>query len=219
MLSRVAFAKDCERSLGICVKSDWHSEMRNANNNREKTMKKIATIALAIFIWGCAAIEHSSYIEQPVGQTRIAGIGDVVLKVNKQRDLQNLYGKADLYGRKTNEGFSELRFAGVEKTGEIVLYRKDVQIISNETTMSRSPLSFNTGQANTRVTSSGNTARATTTASGVTLSPASDFHVVTPPETTPIRLAVRETKLPMEGYTVEVIRAAPNSLEYKITKN
>ena len=98
-------------------------------------------------ISGCAAIEHTSYIEQPVGQARIAGIGDVVLRVNKQRNLENISGKADIFGRKTNEGFAELRFAGVEKSGEIVLYRKDVQIISNETTMSRTPIAFNTGQA------------------------------------------------------------------------
>jgi hypothetical protein len=182
-------------------------------------LKNITALIFVACILGCAAIEHTSYIEQPVGQARIAGIGDVVLRVNKQRNLENISGKADIFGRKTNEGFAELRFAGVEKSGEIVLYRKDVQIISNETTMSRTPIAFNTGQATTRITSSGNGARANTNISGVTIAPASDFHVVTPPDTTPIRLAVGETKLPIEGYVVEVIKAGANSIEYKITKN
>jgi hypothetical protein len=180
------------------------------------------TIVILVFVFlnfGCASIEHTSYIEQPIGLARVAGIGDVVLRVNKQRNLENISGKADIFGRKTNEGFAELRFAGVEKSGEIVLYRKDVQIISNETTMSRTPIAFNTGQATTRITSSGNSARANTNISGVTIAPASDFHVVTPPDTTPIRLAVGETKLPIEGYVVEVIKAGANSIEYKITKN
>ena len=183
-------------------------------------MKRIVILIFAFLNFGCASIEHTSYIEQPIGQARIAGIGDVVLRVNKQRNLENnISGKADIFGRKTNEGFAELRFAGVEASGEIVLYRKDVQIISNETTMSRPPIAFNTGQATTRVTSSGNSARANTNISGVTIAPASDFHVVTPPDTTPIRLAVGETKLPIEGYVVEVIKAGANSIEYKITKN
>jgi hypothetical protein len=182
-------------------------------------MKKIATLVFVICVSGCAAIEHTSYVEQPVGQTRVAGVGDILLKVNKQRNLENIHGKADIFGRKTNEGFSELRFAGVEKTGEIVLYRKDVQILSNETTMSRTPLSFNTGQATTRVTSGGNSARATTTGTSMTIVPTSDFHAVIPPDTTPIRLAVGETKLPMEGYIVEIIKAGTNSIEYRITKN
>jgi hypothetical protein len=182
-------------------------------------MRKITISILVVFNFGCAAIEHTSYIEQPVGQVRIAGIGDVVLRVNKQRNLENISGKADIFGRKTNEGFAELRFAGLENSGEIVLYRKDVQIISNETTMSRTPIAFNTGQATTRVTSNGNSARANTNISGVTIAPASDFHVVTPPDTTPIRLTAGETKLPIEGYIVEIIKAGTNSIEYKITKN
>jgi hypothetical protein len=182
-------------------------------------MKKIVALAFVVCISSCASIEHTSYVEQPVGQTRVAGVGDVMLKVNKQRNLENIHGKADIFGRKTNEGFSELRFAGVEKTGEIVLYRKDVQIITNETVMSRNPLSFNTSQATTRVTSGGNGARATTTGTSMTIAPTSDFHAVIPPDTTPIRLAVGETKLPMEGYFVEIIKASTNSIEYRITKN
>jgi len=153
------------------------------------------------------------------------GVGDVVLRVNKQRDLENIFGKASIYGRKTNEGFSELRFAGVEKNGEVVLYRKDVQIITNETTMSRTPFSTTTGRSNTAITGNysgaGNVgtvnANASTNYSSTTLSPTSDFHVVVPAETIPIRLPEGETKVPMEGCVVEIIKATPVSLEHKIT--
>ena len=186
----------------------------------------ITALSIAIFIAGCATIDHTSNTEQSIGQQAIVGVGDVVLRVNKQRNLENAFGKADIFGRKTNEGFSELRFAGVEKTGEVVLYRKDVRIITNETTMSRTPISTTAASANTNLTGnyygSGNygnvNANARTNYSSTTLSPASDFHVVVPVETIPIRLAPSETKIPMEGYVVEIIKATPNSLEHKITR-
>lgn len=188
--------------------------------------RQFAQLMAAVLIAGCATIEHASNTEQAIGQPTIAGVGDVVLRVNKQRNLENAFGKADVFGRKTNEGFSELRFAGVEKTGEIVLYRKDVRIITNETTMSRTPISTTSASANTNLTGSyyGNSnygnvnANARTNYSSTTLMPASDFHVVVPAETIPIRLAPGETKVPMEGHLVEIIKATPSSLEYKITK-
>lgn len=187
---------------------------------------RVIPLVAAVLIAGCATIEHTSNTEQPIGQPTIVGVGDVVLRVTKQRNLENAFGKADLFGRKTNEGFSELRFAGVEKSGEVVLYRKDVRIITNETTMSRTPISTTTGSASTNVTGNyyGNSnygnvnANARTNYSSTTLMPASDFHVVVPAETIPIRLSSGETKVPMEGYVVEIIKATPSSLEYKITK-
>lgn len=187
---------------------------------------QVILLVAAVLISGCATIEHTSNTEQPIGQPKIVGVGDVVLRVNKQRNLENAFGKADLFGRTTNEGFSELRFAGVEKSGEVVLYRKDVRIITNETTMSRTPISTTNGSASTNITgnffnnsNSGNiTANARTNYSSTTLMPASDFHVVVPTETIPIRLSSEETEVPMEGYVVEIIKATPSSLEYKITK-
>ena len=76
--------------------------------------QKIILLLMATLIAGCASIEHTSTTEQPTGKTIIAGVGDVVLRVNKQRNLENVFGNADIFGRKTNEGFVELRFAGVE---------------------------------------------------------------------------------------------------------
>ena len=186
----------------------------------------IASLLLLVGISGCATIEHSSNAEQPIGKQVIVGIGDVVLYINKQRDLENIFGKASISGRKTNEGFSELRFAGVETNGEVVFYRKDVRIVTNETTMSRTPFSTTTGSSQSTMTGSyygsGNVgtinANASTSYSSTTLSRTSDFHVVVPADTIPIRLPAGETKFPMEGYVVEIIRATPTSLEYRITK-
>jgi hypothetical protein len=195
----------------------------------EGAMMKQSIIFLffATLVFGCASIQHSTSTEQPIGEKIIAGVGDIVLGLNKKRNLENVLGKADIFGRKTNEGFSELRFAGVESSGEVVLYRKNVHVLTNETTMSKAPISRTTGSTNTNLTGSfygngnhGNiNSNATTNYTSTTTKPTSDYHVFIPSETIPIRLAPGETKFHMEGYVVEIIKATTNSITYKINKH
>ncbi len=63
---------------------------------------------LLAFLAACSPIQHQETVRQPVGRELVAGVGDVVLRVDRSRDLENIFGRADLYGRKTNEGFSEV---------------------------------------------------------------------------------------------------------------
>lgn len=188
---------------------------------------RIIVIALIIGVLSaCASIEKSRLAEQLINQPLLAGMGDVVLKVNKQRDLENAFGNADVFGRKTNEGFSELRFVGIEKSGAIVFYRNDIRIMTNETTMSRSGVSSTFGSANT--TASGRyygnenygtvSGRASTNYSSSTLSPTSDFHALIPQGTTSIVLKPGDTTVVMEGYVLEVLDVSSGALKYKISK-
>lgn len=188
---------------------------------------RVIVIALIFgFLSACASIEKSRLAEQPTNQPLLAGKGDTVLKVNKQRDLENALGNADLFGRKTNEGFSELRFVGIEKSGAIVFYRNDIRIVTNETTMSRSGVSSTFGSANTTASGSyyGNenygtvSGSASTNYSSSTLSPTSDFHAVIPQNTTPIVLKPGDNKIVMEGYVLEVLDVSSGALQYKISK-
>jgi len=191
-------------------------------------MKLTAVFVITLFIFsGCADIQHVATPEQTLDKILLAGVGDVVLQINKKRNLENAFGKSDVFGRKTNEGFVEIRFAGVESTGQVVLSRKDVQIITNETTMSRTPIYQSSGRSNTtvqgNVTDYGSTTSvsgtATTTYQGTTITPSSDFHIVVPADTIPIRLASTESSLPVEGFIIEIIRATTNALEYRIRRN
>lgn len=186
-------------------------------------------VVIALIFGGlsaCASIEKSRLAEQPTNQLLLAGKGDVVLKVNKQRDLENAFGNADVFGRKTNEGFSELRFVGLEESGAIVFYRNDIRIMTNETTMSRSGVSSTFGSANTTASGSyyGNenygtvSGSASTNYSSSTLSPTSDFHAVIPQGTTPIVLKPGDTTVVMEGYVLEVFDVSSGALKYKISK-
>ena len=148
----------------------------------------------------------------------------VVIHINHERDLENAYGNADIFGRKTKEGFSELRFLGASANGDIILARKDVKILSNETTLSRSPFSYTTAESNTTTTGvySGNnnggtiSGNSNTTYNSTTMSPTSDYHVAIPSDSTPITLNSSERTLPIDGYVIEIIKATPNSLQYMI---
>ncbi len=174
----------------------------------------------------CGNIERTSQSQQPLDRSLLAGPGDVVLRVDRERNLENVVGKADVFGRKTKEGHSEVRFAGVEKSGEIVLYRKEVQIITNETTMSRTPISTTSGASTTSIsgnaTTYGDTTRiqgtGTTSFSSTTLNPASDYHIIIPSDTVAIRLSPNEKRIPIGGYIIEILAASTNALEYRITK-
>jgi hypothetical protein len=105
---------------------------------RTKTIALIFLLALQ----SCATVEKTAQPSQTLNVIAMAGIGDTVLRIERERDLVNAFGRADLFGRKTKEGFTEIKFAGVEPDGTVVLFRKDVEILSNETTMTRTPFSM-----------------------------------------------------------------------------
>ena len=133
-------------------------------------------------------------------------------------------GKADIWGRKTAEGFSEVRFAGVEPDGQVVLYRKDVQVMSNETTLTRTPMSFTSGSSNTTVSGNASTygnntqmtGTARSTGTATTIRSGSAYHIAIPSDTVAIRLGRNERRLPIAGYVIEILSATSNSIEYKV---
>ena len=189
-------------------------------------MRMIILLGTASVLSACATIDHTASVKQEIGKTLIAGPGDLVLRVERERSLENAFGKADLFGRKTKEGFTELRFGGVEDNGEIVLIRKDFQVITNETTMSRTPIATTTGQSTTSVSGSNNSyggntqiqGTGTTNYTSTTLMPPKDYHVVVPSGTVAVRVTPAEKRVPVVGHIIEIVSASRNSLEYKISK-
>jgi hypothetical protein len=189
-------------------------------------MMRFGAVALLLCLTACGSIEHTSTPVQSIDKVLLVGTGDVVLRIDRERNLENVVGKADMWGRKTKEGFSEIRFAGIEPSGVVVLYRKDVDILSNETTLTRSPMSVTSGSAITTgsgtASSMGNTTHlsgwAQTMASSTTVSSGTDYHLAVPSDTVAIRLAPGEKRLPVSGYVIEVLAASANSIEYRVTQ-
>lgn len=66
-------------------------------------MKKlICLLALAILLSGCATIQNYNKLEQPQDKVLTASIGSTIFRMNKSRDLPNVFGKADIYGGKVD---------------------------------------------------------------------------------------------------------------------
>lgn len=190
-------------------------------------MVRVLAPATVIALAACGSIDHTQVSQQRLNKELVAGRNDLVLRIDRQRDLENVLGKADIFGRKTHEGFTELRFAGVDANGEVVFYRKDVQIMTNETAMSRNPFVTTTGTASTSLSGSSDSyggstqyrGTATTNFNSTTVVPTSDYHVVVPSGTTAIRLKPSEKKLPVSGYIIEIVSASGNALTYVVTGN
>ena len=49
-------------------------------------------------------------IDQPLNEDINAGIGSTMIMINKKKSLKNAFGKADIFGRKTDLGYVELTY-------------------------------------------------------------------------------------------------------------
>jgi len=183
---------------------------------------KLIPLISVFLICGCANIEHGSKTSQPTNKSLRAGVGDVIIKIKHERNLENAFGKSDIFGRKTTEGYSELRYAGKETNGVLVFYRTDVSILTNETTMSRTPVSNTFSNSNTTASGQyyGNqfSGRANTTTHSTTINPAEDYHIPIPRSAIPIRLNDGEKEIVMADYLIRILRAESAFVEYTIIK-
>lgn len=68
----------------------------------------------------------------------VAGVGDIVLRVETSEPLPNIFGGADIFGRRRPTGSDILQFAGL-RGDKVVFVRTSVSVQSNATTMTESP--------------------------------------------------------------------------------
>lgn len=184
------------------------------------TRQTIVALAMCVLLMGYAPIEHTQSIDRVIGQRMIAGPGELIVRVSKQRNLVNAFGRADFFGRRTDEGYAELRFAGIDTDGTVVFYRNEISILTNETTMSRTPNASTFSTSNTTANASivGNSisGSATTTGTSTTIFPQSDYHVIIPIDSLELRLPQGTTSIPFEGYIVNIFAVEPLALTYQI---
>src|SRR6266481_3214172 len=94
--------------------------LRQRPGQNHMSTRMVVVVALALT--GCAPIEHTTTVSQTLDRQMVAGPGDLIVHVDRERNLENVFGASDIWGRKTAEGFSELHFSGIENDGTIVLY-------------------------------------------------------------------------------------------------
>jgi hypothetical protein len=175
-------------------------------------------VVIALTLMGCAPIEHKTTVSQNLGQQMVAGPGDMLVHVDHQRNLVNAFGGSDIFGRKTAEGFSEVYFSGVENDGTIVLYRTGVTIVSNETTMSRTPMTQSFGAMSGSASTNGNNTNFNASGTETTIQTAPDYHVAVPQGAIAIRLPMGTKEMPFEGYVIDIVSATPVALTYRVSQ-
>lgn len=175
---------------------------------RYALLRHLCVISLAA-LFACAPIEQHSSVRQPIGTKLVAGIGDTVLRVVKTEDLPNIFGRADLYGRTRDRGFTEIQYMGVDQMGYPVFRRRNVDIITNETTMTQSGL----GTAIVTAQPAGSGFVAT----GVTTRAPNPYVQPLPPDTIEFVLDLSKShEFPVEGKIIKVLEADPTALHYVI---
>ncbi len=84
-------------------------------------MKKVIYLfALVMLVSGCATVQSYNKLEQPEEKVLTASIGSTIFRMNKSRDLPNVFGKADLYGGKVDKGYTELKLKGIKENGHFL---------------------------------------------------------------------------------------------------
>jgi hypothetical protein len=173
-----------------------------------------------VLLAACATPQQQEQVRQSQGATLVAGIGDIVLSIERTSDLPNPFGGADIWGRQKAEGATEVRFLGVAD-GQVILARNDIYIDSNESTLTRSGgllLPNSTTTSITGVVGTTPVAGSATTSGGYTY---------IPPGRADTR--VRETgwmpiALPAEpgaeaviaGQVIEIIDISPSVMRYRL---
>jgi hypothetical protein len=174
-------------------------------------MRAVRLAVLATALLGsvaCAPVRQHATVAD-VGEVRVAGAGDVVMRQELRESLPNAFGRADLFGRTRDRGMIEVRYVGADPDGVLRFWRRDTSVMTNETTMSRARFGSTTGRVT--ATSYGASYNAVTV-----MSPDSRQQVL-PPDVIPLSLDLRQGRLlPVNGAQIEVLDATAAGIRYRV---
>lgn len=92
------------------------------------------------YLSGCADVQERSHIVGGRTGTQLtASVGDIVLRVAREKNLPNIVGKSDMFGRKTPTGVETVQYLGA-KDGKAFFKRRTVDVETGATTMNSTPL-------------------------------------------------------------------------------
>jgi hypothetical protein len=109
--------------------------MRAVNSNPRLLLILLACACLC----GCTDVQERSHIVGGhTGTPLTASVGDTVLRVSREKNLPNITGKADIFGRTTPTGVETVQYLGV-KDGRAFFKRRTVNVETGATTMNSTP--------------------------------------------------------------------------------
>ena len=179
-------------------------------------INKKLIVAVAISVWAVvvptqAYAKQKTQISQPVDEEVYTSVGDNLVRVTIKEALPNAFGGADIFGRKREKGFVEIRFMGITEDGRAVFRRRSVDVVSNETTMSRSQSLF----PGSSVNQSGSGANAAIIIEG---NDGAGMEVL-PPNTIEFALDIAKHKtITIENYLIQILSADPGGVSFTITE-
>ena len=96
-----------------------------------------ALLLLTLLASGCGTIRTHRTVLQPIGTELTASVGSSLFRLNKQRDLPNMWGGRDIYGGKVAKGFAEVKLVGISEHHQVEVLVFDMNHDSTETTLDR----------------------------------------------------------------------------------
>lgn len=154
-------------------------------------LTRTAVVLMAFVTLGCASVKEHVKLATPAGETLRAGVGQAVFRIEKTRDLPNIYGRADIFGEQVPAGHQELRYLGLADERTAVFVFREVEIRSTETTMSRR---------------------------GLGLTPLAGRREVSEPyEAKFTHNFVQQPEVAHSGVVIRIIKATPSELTYTLT--
>ena len=103
-------------------------------------MKPLVAVISVLLLSGCADVQERSYIiGARTGTPLTASVGDTVLRVSRTKNLPNIVGKSDIFGRTTPTGVETVQYMGA-RDGKAFFKRRTVNVETGATTMNSTPV-------------------------------------------------------------------------------
>lgn len=178
-----------------------------------------ALIISAITVFGlaaCAKIEHRQLLAEPIGKELTVPVGGTIATMNKQKDLPNVFGKADLYGRKVDTGFTKLVYEG-PSAGGVALAQIDVDVLSNADVFSRMPAIAGSASS-ASVYGNSNYVSGYGNSNSWSYAPRGETNIVLPPNARRFTVPKGRTLSLQTGQKIEFLAIEPHQLTYRIVE-
>ena len=177
---------------------------------------RLIVVVVAGWLSACTPIETNQALVDGSHAQRTVPVGAAIATINKQKNLQNVFGASDIWGRKVDTGFLKLVYRGVAKDGGIMVEQIDVDVQSNASVFTRMPSVYN-AQSTASVTGNAYSVSGQGQSSAFAMAPHAETNIVLPPNVTTFTVPKRRTLTLSTGEVVEFISAEPHQVSFRIT--
>ena len=142
-------------------------------------------------------------------------VGGTIATIVKDRDLPNAFGRADMYGRTVDAGFTRIIYRGRDADGSVLVEQINVDVQSNASTMTRAPVVYH-GWTQPAVASSRERGVAFGTSRTVSVASPADQVAMPLPGSAQFSIPKQRSLTLPTGQTVEFISAERHELIFRI---